>query len=82
LPAGVTWPSLIAELNGQPRTALRESRGKRFKRLVKMKLKSAGIQDGLNIKRLKVLCQELELSGQIPDEVEHLINRIIKFAKE
>jgi hypothetical protein len=82
LPAGVTWPSLIEELNGQPRTALRESRGKRFKRLVKVKLKSAGIQDGLNIKRLKVLCQELELSGQIPEEVEQLINRIIKFAKE
>ena len=82
LPAGITWSSLIAELNGQPRTALRESRGKRFKRLVKVKLKTAGIHDGLNIKRLKVLCQELELSGQIPEEVDQLINRIIRFARE
>ena len=82
LPAGITWSSLVTELNGQPRTALRESRGKRFKRLVKVNLKSAGIHDGLNIKRLKVLCQELELSGQIPEEVEQLITRIIRFAKE
>ena len=82
LSEGITWPSLIAELNSQPKTSLRESRGKRFKRLVKIKLKSAGIKDGLNIKRLKVLCQELEISGQIPAEVDQLINRIIRFARE
>ena len=82
LPAAVTWPSLIAELNAQAKTAIRESRGKRFKRLVKVKLKSAGVQDGLNIKRLKVLCQELEISGQVPKEVDQLINRVIEFAKE
>ena len=82
LPAAVTWPSVIAELNAQAKTAIRESRGKRFKWLVKVKLKSAGVQDGLNIKRLKVLCQELEISGQVPADVDQLINRIIKFAKE
>ena len=82
LPEGVTWPSLIAELNSQPKTSVRESRGKRFKRLVKVKLKSAGIKDGLDIKRLKVLCQELEISGQIPADVDQLINRIIRFARE
>jgi hypothetical protein len=81
LPAAVTWPSLINELNAQPRTRFTESRGKRFKKLVKSKLKTAGYQDGLNINRLKTICQELEISGQIPTEVSNLIERIIHFAK-
>ena len=81
LSAAVTWPSLINELNAQPRTRFTESRGKRFKKLVKSKLRTAGYQDGLNINRLKTICQELEISGQIPTEVSNLIERIIHFAK-
>jgi len=81
LPAATTWSSLISELNAQPRTRFTESRGKRFKKLVKSKLKTAGFPDGLNINRLKTICQELEISGQIPDEVNKLIERIIEFAK-
>jgi len=81
LPAATTWPALISELNAQPRTRFTESRGKRFKKLVKAKLKAAGFPDGLNINRLKNICQELEISGQVPDAVNSLIERIIEFAK-
>jgi len=82
LPLSTTWHGLINELNAQPRTKIMDSRGKRFKRLVKFKLKIAGYPDGLNINRLKTVCQELEISGQIPSEVNNLIERIIQFAKD
>ena len=59
-----------------------DSRGKRFKSLVKGKLRRAGVQDGLNALRLKSICQDLEVTGQIPPKVDELINRIIAFARE
>jgi ABC-type lipoprotein export system ATPase subunit len=82
LPTTATWAGLISELNAQPRIKIMESRGKRFKSLVKSKLKTAGHLDGLNINRLKTICQELEISGQIPSEVNNLIERIIQFARD
>ena len=82
LPKGDTWNIIIQELNAQPKTANMDSRGKRFKSLVKGKLRRAGVQDGLNALRLKSLCQDLEVSGQIPPKVDELVNRIIAFARE
>jgi hypothetical protein len=82
LPKGETWDGIINELNAQPRRSNMESRGKRFKGLVKGKLRRAGIQDGLNATRLKSICQDLEVTGQIPSKVDALIGRIIEFARE
>jgi energy-coupling factor transporter ATP-binding protein EcfA2 len=81
-PKTETWSGIIQELNAQPRVKNMDSRGKRFKSLVKGKLRRAGVQDGLNALRLKSICQDLEVTGQIPPKVDQLINRIIAFARE
>jgi ABC-type lipoprotein export system ATPase subunit len=82
LPKTETWSGIIKELNAQPREKNMDSRGKRFKSLVKGKLRKVGVQDGLNALRLKSICQDLEVTGQIPPKVDALINRIIAFARE
>ncbi len=82
LPKTETWSRIIKELNAQPREKNMDSRGKRFKSLVKGKLRKVGVQDGLNALRLKSICQDLEVTGQIPPKVDALINRIIAFARE
>ena len=82
LPKSESWSGIIQELNAQPRVKNMDSRGKRFKSLVKGKLRRAGVQDGLNALRLKSICQDLEVTGQIPPKVDELINRIIAFARE
>ena len=82
LPTTATWAGLISELNAQEKTKYMGSRGKRFKRLVKSKLQAAGHPNGLEIERLKTICQDLEISGQIPFEVNNLIERIIQFARD
>jgi ABC-type cobalamin/Fe3+-siderophores transport system ATPase subunit len=80
LTPGTSWNSLIAEFNKEPNGGSTGSWGERFKAFLKLKLKQKGIKNPLDSRRLQTICAEVAISGQIPDSIGALIDRIVKFS--
>ena len=76
------WPSIVNSFNLQPKNGYAIPKGKRFKNYVIQLLNEEGIKRGLDLNRLEGICQDLNLSGQVPVKVEELISRITDFSRQ
>jgi energy-coupling factor transporter ATP-binding protein EcfA2 len=75
-----TWDQLVHEFDSEPRGNSNASRGERFKSFLKLRLKRKGIKQPLDALRLQNLCSEMAVTGQSPEKVGLLIDRIINFS--
>lgn len=80
LSADITWDQIRHDAEQYPGYSSNVSTGVKFKNYVKLLLKRRGISDGLNSGRLKQICLDLQLSGQVPEKLENKIQNIINFA--
>ena len=74
------WRDLVAKFDQEPKGTSKASRGERFKQSLKRQLRQRGVSKPLDAARLEDLCAEIAISGQIPEKVGNLIDRIVDFA--